>query len=242
MVESCGFSRDDVVLEIGPGRGALTPLIAGKVKKVYAVELDRALAAQLPETLKDVPNLSVINADILRFDIRTIPETREGKIKVFGNIPYYITSPIIEHLFGYRAVIRTVFLTVQKEFAQRICAGPGSREYGSFSLYAQYYSRPNQLFTVKKNSFYPAPKVDSSFIRLDIRDRPPVEGDEKALFKVIRAAFQQRRKTLRNSLKGLIGEPELDTVFDRCRLDPKVRPERLSLQDFSCIAGQTAVQ
>lgn len=237
IVAACDFSPSDIVLEIGPGQGAITPLIAPRVAKVYAVEIDTQLIAGLEEKLRFFPNVAVLNRDILRFDICSIPESASRKIRIFGNIPYYITSPIIEHLFASRAGIADIFLTVQKEFARRICAGPGSKEYGSFSCFVQYYAEPEILFDVKRHSFYPVPKVDSSFIRLRVRESPPVDADEESLFRVIRSAFQQRRKTLRNSLEGLIDDARLDEFFSRRRIDPRIRPEMLSLEDFACLAS-----
>jgi 16S rRNA (adenine1518-N6/adenine1519-N6)-dimethyltransferase len=238
IIAACGFSGGDIVLEIGPGTGALTPLIAERVKKVYAVELDRNLAAGLEAAYAASPSVSIITGDILRFDPTAIAGSHSEKLVVFGNIPYYITSPIIEHLFDFRHVIKVIFLTVQKEFARRICAVPGSKEYGSFSCYAQYYTKPEILFDIKRNSFYPAPRVDSSFIRLMVRDQPAVSvRDEQRLFSVIRHAFQQRRKTIRNSLKDIVTREELDAFFSRSRIDPNTRPERLSLQDFAQLSS-----
>lgn len=237
MIAACAFSSGDVVLEIGPGQGALTPLIAEHARKVYAVELDRRLAALLTASFADSPVVSILPGDILEFDISSLPETRSQKIKVFGNIPYYITSPIIEHLVLSRGFISEIFLTVQKEFARRICAAPGGKDYGSFSCFVQYYFDPKVLFDIKKNSFYPVPKVDSSFIRLRVREHPAVPvRDEERLFRVIRAAFQQRRKTIRNSLKDILTDAEMEEACSRGRIDPGARPERLSLRDFACLA------
>jgi len=238
MIAACAFSPGDVVLEIGPGQGALTPLIAEHVRKVYAVELDRQLAALLAVTFAHSSTVAVIPGDILKFDISSLPETRSQKMKVFGNIPYYITSPIIERLVLSRGSISEIFLTVQKEFARRIAAGPGGKEYGSFSCFVQYYFEPKVLFDIKKNSFYPVPKVDSSFIRLRVREQTAVTvPDEERLFRVIRTAFQQRRKTIRNSLKDILAGTELEEACSRGKIDPGARPERLSLRDFACLAG-----
>jgi 16S rRNA (adenine1518-N6/adenine1519-N6)-dimethyltransferase len=238
IIAACDFSSDDIVIEIGPGQGALTSLIAPRVKKVYAVELDRSLAAGLQEKYPQPGNISIIPGDILRFDFTAIPEFGSVKLKVFGNIPYYITSPILERLVGLRSAIDVIFLTVQKEFARRICAVPGGKEYGSFSCYVQYYTRPEILFDIKKNSFYPVPRVDSSFIRLAVRKHPAVSvPDEQRLFTVIRHAFQQRRKTIRNSLRDIVSKDDLDVFFARSRLDPNTRPEKLTLQDFAVLAG-----
>jgi 16S rRNA (adenine1518-N6/adenine1519-N6)-dimethyltransferase len=241
IVAACGFSASDTVLEIGPGRGSLTSLIAERVKKVYAVELDQALAEGLQEQFRDNAAVDIRQGDILRFDPGSLPEARAGKITVIGNIPYYITSPILEHLIDNRQAVKAVFLTVQKEFARRICAAPGSKEYGSFSCYIQYYTKPAILFDIKKNSFYPVPKVDSSFIRLEMRAIPAVHvSDEERLFRVIRHAFQQRRKTLRKSLKGIVAESALERFFACSGIPSTTRPERLSLQDFAALAGSAS--
>lgn len=241
IVEACAFSPSDTVLEIGPGRGALTPLIAERVKKVYAVELDRELAVALEEKYRDNAKIVVRNEDILVFDPAGIAESRSQKIKVFGNIPYYITSPIIERLIDARAVIDTVFLTVQKEFARRISASPRTKEYGAFSCYVQYYTQPRILFDIKKNSFFPVPRVDSSFIRLKLREKPAVRvGDEERLFRLVRLAFQQRRKTIRNSLRGAVSREALENFISSRRLDQSVRPEEMSLNDFAALADSGA--
>lgn len=238
IVDSCAFLTSDTVLEIGPGMGALTPLIAGRVRRVYAVELDHGLAVSLQERFGGSGNIVIRQGDILKFDLSSIPESRSVRLKVIGNIPYYITTPIIEHLLGERERVGEIFLTVQKEFARRICAAPGTKEYGAFSCYVQYHTVPAILFDIKKNSFYPVPKVDSSFIRLTVRERPAVRvADEPRLFAIIHAAFQQRRKTLRNSLRGLIAEDAAETFFSCRGIDSSLRPEKLSLQDFAVLAN-----
>jgi 16S rRNA (adenine1518-N6/adenine1519-N6)-dimethyltransferase len=228
---------EDTVLEIGPGRGAMTPLIAQGAGRVICVEIDKQLIPGLESKLSGTGNTTVINADFLDFDI-----TRLGKrLKIFGNIPYYITTPIIERLVACRQSVDTAYLTVQKEFAKRICAAPGTKEYGSFSCYVQYYCQPAILFTISRNSFFPVPKVDSAFVRLRMRKEPAVKvSDEATLFAIIRAAFGQRRKTLRNALGPLVPAGRLEKFF-RCRgIDPRVRAEKLSLEDFASLAGECA--
>jgi 16S rRNA (adenine1518-N6/adenine1519-N6)-dimethyltransferase len=223
------------VLEIGAGTGLMTGLIATSVKEVIALEIDGSLIDRLKDSVKDFKNVNIVNQDILKFDLNQILAKR---LKAFGNIPYYITTPIIEHLLRFRDKIEMIFLTVQKEFGRRMVAQPGSKDYGSFSLFVQYYTEPKILFNIKKNSFYPAPKVDSCFLRLYIRLSPAVSvKNEQVLFKVIRSSFQQRRKTLKNSLKSMIPAEKLNSFFEKYGINPKVRSETLSLQDFANLAN-----
>jgi len=240
IIEACGFAPFDTVLEIGAGTGAMTGLIASSVNRVYAVEIDHSLNPLLTRNLKAYSNISIINKDILKLDIEQLNDRISGRIKVFGNIPYYITTPIIEHLLEFRHKIEVILLTVQKEFGQRMIALPGSKDYGSFSCFVQYYTEPKILFTIKKNSFYPVPKADSSFLRLAVRQNPAVVvNDEELLFKIIRKAFQQRRKTLKNSLKDVVPLKNLEVFFRRYKVNPKIRPEDLSLPDFANLANIT---
>jgi len=235
IISACEFDPADVVLEIGAGRGELTEIAAKKVKKLFAIELDTDLCLRLKDKFKDLSNVKIIHQDILKFAFRE--GSGKGKIKVIGNIPYYISSPIIEHLFKYRKKLSTIYLTVQKEFAQRIVALSGSKEFGSFSCFVQYYSEPKILFHISKGCFYPVPKVDSSFLRLEIRKKPLLSAaKEKNLFRITRSAFNQRRKTLRNSLKGVITQQKLDEFLCKYAIDPHIRPEQLSLQDFANLA------
>jgi 16S rRNA (adenine1518-N6/adenine1519-N6)-dimethyltransferase len=236
IADSVDLNPDDTVLEIGPGEGAITGLLCQAANKVFAVEIDRNLCALLTNKFAKTENLSVVNADILKFDLRSLPPG--NKFKVIGNIPYYITSPIVEHLLLYRERIKDIYLTVQKEFAQRMAADPGSKAYGSFSCFVQYYTEPEILFLIKKNSFHPAPKVDSSFLRLKLREEPAVKvKNEAMLFKIIRTAFQQRRKTMKNGLEELIPNRQLEQFFRQYDIDPRIRAEDLSLQDFANLAN-----
>jgi 16S rRNA (adenine1518-N6/adenine1519-N6)-dimethyltransferase len=235
IISSCGFNNCDTILEIGAGRGELTGLLAQRAKKLFAVEIDADLYLLLKEKFKDQPNAEIIHQDILKFDFKK--KFKKEKIKVVGNIPYYISSPIIEHLFKYRDKIGSIYLTVQKEFARRVVAHSGSKDYGSFSCFVQYYSEPKILFYISKGCFYPAPKVDSAFLRLEVRKKPILSAaKEKILFRITRAAFNQRRKTLRNSLKGVITRQKLDKFFAKFAIDSNIRPEQLSLQDFANLA------
>lgn len=233
IMDACAFGPADSVLEIGAGRGELTRSIAQAGARVYALEIDASLCSLLRNTLQGFRNVTVIHADVLDFDPRNDLKGLSTKLKVIGNIPYYITSPIIGHMLGYRMMIEVMFFTVQKEFAERLAALPGSKAYGSLSCFAQYYTRPQILFTIKRNSFFPAPNVDSSFLRLDIKEKPvPLAPDEAALFIVIRAAFNQRRKTLKNSLRGFIEPRDLEQFCSVYQVPKNTRPEDLSLSDF----------
>jgi len=233
ILNSCNLKPEDIVLEIGAGKGEITGLIAVKVKSVHALEIDKRLIEFLVPEFKGSANIKFINEDILKFDLSKI-NCGKGKLIVLGNIPYYISSPIIEHLFKYRQFISNIFLTVQKEFAERVVASPGTKKYGSFSCFAQYYSSPKIIFNISKGCFRPQPKVDSALLNLSVRDNPPVKvDDEAALFKIIRAAFNKRRKTLRNSLEGVVPKSALDDFFISRKLDKNTRPECLSLEDFA---------
>jgi 16S rRNA (adenine1518-N6/adenine1519-N6)-dimethyltransferase len=238
IIKACAFSPQDVVLEVGAGTGEFTRLIAEEAAFVCALEIDDALCEDLRKNLKKYKNVSVICQDFLKFDFNAYFLRHPGKIKVFGNIPYYITSPIIERIFESKNKIDTVFLTVQKEFAQRILARAGTKKYGSFTCFIEYFAEPKKFFYIKKNSFYPAPKVDSCFLQLSIRENPPVLlKDEKLFFKIIRAAFNQRRKTLKNSLKEVIPRKNIEDFLKMRGLDQNIRPENLSLEDFAFLVN-----
>lgn len=237
IVRACGFSSHDVVLEIGPGYGVMTRLLSRIVAEVYAVELDGSLCRLLHEEFSGHGNVTVFQGDILKFDFDKYFSGQGEKIKVFGNIPYYISSQIIEYLLLNKSKIDKVVLTVQKEFAARVVAVPGTKEYGAFSCFVQYHARPRILASIKRNSFKPVPRVDSCLLELAIRQRPePSVIDEKLFFSLIRAAFNQRRKTLANSLKGKVSSAALEEFFRENRIDPRVRPEQLSIADFACLS------
>jgi 16S rRNA (adenine1518-N6/adenine1519-N6)-dimethyltransferase len=231
---------EDVVLEIGPGDGAMTFSLVSKAKKVLAIEIDRGRFKELKEKSKLVKNLDVRLGDFLKFDL--VSAVRRNKIKdlvVVANIPYYITTPILERLFDNIGFIKDIYLTVQKEVGERFVAKPGTKAYGSLSCFVQYFTKPDILFPIKAGSFLPAPKVDSSFVRLTpyIRgERPWLVKNEKRLFEVMRAAFGQRRKTLASSLARVVDK---DTLL---RVSPHGvllrRPETLEIADFIAIANQ----
>ncbi len=242
IIRACGLTSEDIVLEIGAGFGDFTSQLALYAKKVYALEIDQRLYLSLEQNLSAHKNCEIIKSDILKFEINKFlqEEKIKQKIKVIGNIPYYISSPIIERLINYRNNIGEVFMTVQKEFGRRVCAGPGSKEYGSFSCFAQYYACCRILFEISRRCFNPAPKVDSSFLSLKFREKPLVKvDDEAAFFKLIRTAFNQRRKTLRNSLESLVEPRELERILDSAGINRNVRPEDLSLEQFAKLAQKS---
>lgn len=240
IISSCSLSKEDIILEVGAGKGDLTEHLAIAAKKVYALEVDRRLFPLLEQKLSSRANFQLIRGSILDFDIsKFLLDNPAGrKIKVIGNIPYYISSPIIEHLIQYRDKIDTVFMTVQKEFGRRVNAAAGSKEYGSFSCFVQYYALSKIIFEIKKGSFNPVPKVDSCFLSLKFRKDPPVKvRDEESFFKLIRTAFNQRRKTLRNSLSGFITSGLLEEFLEQQGIDRNVRPERLTLDEFARLSS-----
>ncbi|MGN0665169.1 MAG: 16S rRNA (adenine(1518)-N(6)/adenine(1519)-N(6))-dimethyltransferase RsmA [Huintestinicola sp.] len=229
------------IIEIGTGVGVLTNELAKRADKVVAVEIDTRLIPILEETLAEYDNVEIINADVMKTDLNAvISEHMEGlDVAVCANLPYYITSPIIMYLLESRLPIKSVTVMVQKEAGTRLCAKMGSRESGAVTAAVNYYAEPKLLFNVSRGSFMPAPNVDSCVIRLDIREKPPVEvSDEKYLFKVIRGGFSQRRKNLANSLSSALGMDK-QTVTDAIRnagLSETVRPEQLTLEQFADVA------
>ncbi|MDD5281647.1 MAG: 16S rRNA (adenine(1518)-N(6)/adenine(1519)-N(6))-dimethyltransferase RsmA [Candidatus Omnitrophica bacterium] len=240
IVSACALSKEDIILEIGAGMGDLTEQLAVAAKRVYTLEIDRRLFPVLEQRLREHTNCQLLKESILKFDIDKFLEEDliKQKIKVVGNIPYYISSPIIEHLVEYRANIDTVFMTVQKEFGRRVNAVAGSKEYGSFSCFVQYYAQSKIIFEIKKGSFSPRPKVDSCLLSLKFRQEAPVKvKDEGLFFKLIRSAFNQRRKTLRNSLADFITLGSLEPFLDREGLDRNVRPEDLTLDKFARLSN-----
>jgi 16S rRNA (adenine1518-N6/adenine1519-N6)-dimethyltransferase len=227
IIQACEFKPEDVVVEIGPGQGVLTRLIAPHVKRLVCVETDRDLIEPLRLGLPS--SAEIVHADFLKWDMGHLP----SGIKVVGNIPYYISTPIIEKLIEHRSQISTSFLTVQLEFGQRLTAKPGGKEYGSLTCFAQYYAELRMLFKIKNTCFKPAPKVDSCFLSLSTRPHPQGAGnDEEFLFKLIQTAFQQRRKNIVNSLKGMVGKVKLEESLHALGIDPNARPENLTLSNY----------
>lgn len=238
MVEGSGIDETFGVLEIGPGLGALTVEIAKRAKKVVAIEIDGSLIPRLKENLYGYDNVEIIQGDVMKLDIKKIlAESFEGmKVAVMGNLPYYITSPILMRLLEERLPVESITAMVQKEAAQRLCARPGSRESGAVTLAVRYYSEPCILFDVSPGSFYPKPKVMSSVIRLDVRKTPAVAvQNEQLMFAVIKAAFAQRRKTAANAVSAGMHLPKeaVLAALAQCELAADIRPERLTLENFA---------
>ena len=237
IVFAAGIDKESYVLEIGPGIGTLTRVLADHAKKVVSVEIDDKLIPVLEYTLSDKNNVTVINSDILKTDIpHLIAEHFEGKkVKLVANLPYYITTPIILELIKHRDCFSSLTVMVQKEVAERMAAKEGSKDFGSLSVHVQYYTHPEIKFIVPPEDFVPAPKVSSAVIRLDILDEPSVTPeDEKVFFRVVRGAFALRRKTLVNSLAsaGFAKEKTL-AALSEMEIDVNIRGEKLSLAQFS---------
>ena len=240
MAEACGAGPQSAVLEIGPGIGVLTRELAKRARQVVAVELDDRLLPVLAETLRDFDNVEIVQGDVLQIDLhRLLKEKCPGmEVAVCANLPYYITSPILMRLLESRLPVTGITVMVQKEAAARLCAPPGTRECGAVSLAVQYYARAETLFPVSRASFLPAPNVDSAVIRLDIRREPPCTvRDEAMLFRLIRAAFGQRRKTLANSLTGAgFAKAEAAALLEKAGIPATARAEELTLKEFAAIA------
>ena len=242
IINAADITKDDFVLEIGPGIGTMTQYLACAAREVYAVEIDKALIPILEDTLQDYDNVTVLNEDILKVDIRKLAEERnQGKpIKVVANLPYYITTPIIMGLFEGHVPIESITVMVQKEVADRMQVGPGTKDYGALSLAVQYYAQPYIVANVPPNCFMPRPKVGSAVIRLTRHTEAPVKTvDEKLMFRLIRASFNQRRKTLVNSLKNSselsFGKEEIQEAIAACGFSEGVRGEALTLADFAAL-------
>ncbi|MBP3617496.1 MAG: 16S rRNA (adenine(1518)-N(6)/adenine(1519)-N(6))-dimethyltransferase RsmA [Lachnospiraceae bacterium] len=245
IIRAADITKDDCVLEIGPGIGTMTQYLCENAGKVIAVEIDKNLIPILTEdTLAEYDNVKVINSDVLKLDLKKLAEEENGgrPIKVVANLPYYITTPIIMGLFEAGVPLVSITVMVQKEVADRMQAGPGSKDYGALSLAVQYYAEPYIAANVPPNCFMPRPNVGSAVIRLTLHEKSPVEvADEKLLFKLIRASFAQRRKTLVN---GLINSPELSftkeevtKALETCGYSPTIRGEALTLAEFAKLAN-----
>ena len=245
IIRSAGIAEEDFVIEIGPGIGTLTQYLAASAREVAAIEIDDALIPILEDTLSGYDNVTVIHDDVLKVDLARLAEEKNGgrPVKVVANLPYYITTPIIMGLFENHVPLDSITIMVQKEVADRMKTGPGSKDYGALSLAVQYYARPELVANVPPNCFMPRPRVGSAVIRLTRHEKPPVEvQDEKLMFGIIRASFNQRRKTLVN---GLGNAPELHlpkektaAVLEEMGLSPSVRGEALDLAGFAELSNR----
>ena len=239
IVEHCRLRDDDVAVEIGPGAGALTLRIATRVRQLIAVEKDAGLAEYLREEMAEWSKVEIVEADFLEFDL-VAAARRHGveKLAVVGNIPYNITTPVIERIFEQKHVVRSAVLLVQKEYAERLAAAAGTPEYGSLTLFARYHALMEPLMTLRSGAFWPRPTVDSMLIRFFLREHPPVDAPEALLFRIIRASFQQRRKQLANTLQNALGLP--DAAIERLGRQAGIaltrRGETLTLDEFARLA------
>ncbi len=247
IIESAQITKEDCVLEIGPGIGTMTQRLAEEAGTVVAVEIDKNLLPVLEDTLSAYENVTVINADILKLDLNRIVKEHNGgrPVKVVANLPYYITTPIIMALFEKKVPLHSVTIMVQKEVADRMRVGPGTKDYGALSLAVQYYAKPEIVTKVPAGCFMPKPNVDSAVIRLTRYEKPPVEvEDETWLFAVIRASFNQRRKTLANGLANAgypgIGRRQVEEALDAMGLAVTVRGETFTLEQFAELSNRLA--
>ena len=245
IISAAEITKEDFVLEIGPGIGTMTQYLACAAREVVAVEIDKALIPILEDTLQDYSNVTVLNEDILKVDIKKLAdEHNNGKpIKVVANLPYYITTPIIMGLFEGDVPIESMTVMVQKEVADRMQVGPGTKEYGALSLAVQYYAEPYIVANVPPNCFMPRPKVGSAVIRLTKHAEPPVEVfDTKLMFRIIRASFNQRRKTLANGLNNSpelsFGKEEIQRAIKACGFPEGIRGEALTLEEFAALTNE----
>ena len=243
IIAAAEITKDDFVLEIGPGIGTMTQYLACAARKVVAVEIDKALIPILEDTLSDYDNARVINNDVLKVDIAKRAEEENGgkPIKVVANLPYYITTPIIMGLFENHVPIKSITVMVQKEVADRMQVGPGTKDYGALSLVVQYYAKPYIVANVPPNCFMPRPKVGSAVIRLERYEEPPVKvKDEKLMFRIIRASFNQRRKTLANGLKNSAEldytKEEIEAAIEALGRGASIRGEAITLEEFAKLA------
>ncbi len=242
IAAECGVDKNSCALEVGPGMGCLTNELSKQAEKVVAIELDRALFPVLEETLADCPNVEVVHGDVLKTDLSAICKEKFGDKKVYAcaNLPYYITTPAISALLDSK-MFSGITVMVQKEVAKRICAKAGSSDYSAFSIYVQYYADAKILFDVPAGCFVPQPKVDSAVIRLNPLNTPSVSvKNEKLFFAIVRAAFNQRRKTLVNAISpafgGKLEKTDILSLMKTCNLDERIRGEKLTLEEYAALA------
>ena len=245
IVESSNITKDDFVLEVGPGIGTMTQILCENAREVVAVEIDKKLIPILTEdTLSWYDNVTVINEDILKLNIKELADKKNGgkPIKVVANLPYYITTPIIMGLFESGVPLDSITIMVQKEVADRMQVGPGTKDYGALSLAVQYYARPKIVLNVPASCFMPRPNVDSAVIKLERYQKPPVDVlDEHLMFKIIRASFNQRRKTMMNSVGNSgevnVSKEELLKALEQCGFSATIRGEALTLEQFAALTN-----
>ncbi len=243
IAEESGIDKDMGVIEIGSGIGVLTAELAKRAAKVVCIELDKRLLPVLDETLGEFDNVTVINADVLKVDLHKIIEEQFGsmKVAVCANLPYYITSPIIMMLLESHLPIESITVMVQREAADRLCAEVGSRDAGAVTVAVDYYAKAEKLFNVSRGAFMPSPNVDSSVIKLELRDEPPVKvDDEKKFFRLVKSAFGQRRKTASNSISSGMGIPKEQVIsaLERAGFDKSVRAESFTMEDFLKVSNE----
>ena len=247
IVSAADITKDDFVLEIGPGIGTMTQYLCEAARQVVAVEIDKMLIPILKDTLSEYDNVEVINQDVLKLDIKALAqEKNNGKpIKVVANLPYYITTPIIMGLFESKVPIESITIMVQKEVADRMQTGPGSKDYGALSLAVQYYADAKVQLNVSASCFMPRPNVDSAVIKLTAHEKPVVDVDETLMFKVIRASFNQRRKTLVNGLKNSseldYTKEEIVQAIKAIGKEENIRGEKLTLEEFVALSNSLKV-
>ena len=243
IISAAEITKDDLVVEIGPGIGTMTQYLACAAREVVAIEIDKMLIPILQDTLSAYDNVTIINEDVLKVDLNKLAEEKNGgrPVKVVANLPYYITTPIIMGLFENHVPLHSITIMVQKEVADRMRMGPGTKDYGALSLAVQYYAEPYLVANVPPNCFMPRPNVGSAVIRLTVHEKPPVTvRDESLMFRLIRASFNQRRKTLAN---GLNNSPELHyskeqiaEAIEKLGTSPSIRGEALTLEQFALLS------
>lgn len=241
MVQEAGIGPEWGVLEIGPGIGVLTQQLCAMAGKVVAVEVDRRLEPLLAETMAEFENFKLMWGDVLKLNLRELIDREFGArpVAVCANLPYYITSPIVMKLLEERLPLQQITVMVQKEAAERLCALPGTRQAGAVSYAVHYYANPKMLFSVQPGSFYPPPKVTSTVVRLTPHVQPPVHpSNEQAMFRLIRAGFSQRRKTLANAASSMLNLPkeQLTQALHSCGIAPAARPEQLTLEQYAALS------
>lgn len=246
IVDTAEITKDDMVIEIGPGVGSMTGELASRAGKVIAVEIDRHLIPALKDNLKAFSNLEIINEDIMKVSVADITNNKDNmRLKVVANLPYYITTPIIMKLLEEDNDIEQMVFMVQKEVAQRMVAKPGGKDYGALSVAVQYYAQPEKVFDVPPHCFIPQPEVDSTIIKLKRNTTPPVVLKNKDLFfKVVKASFGQRRKTLLNALSNFGGfnksKEEIRNILNAVNIDGNLRGETLSIEQFAALSNEFA--